>query len=356
MSSDHSSERRKLLERAERVAQAGSWEWDVETDRVIWSDNMYRIFGLEPGEIRPTTDWVVERTHPDDRDLLAQVLEDARRDGRIEALEYRIIRADGAVRHLRALQAVVAESGGRRQRLVGSVQDLTDMRQAARHIAAHVAVAESLARWETFEKGVPDLLRNLAEALECLAAALWVPQDEVLTLRGFWHSRLIDPSELEPETSGPTLCRGAGLPGRAWDTKEVQTRTEGCPTDSSLTSLVAIPALHHDEVLAVFEFYCRAKSGDDVGERLRRSVRGIRYELGEFLAHRRGELSPGMLTPRELEVLQLAAGGCNGPQIAEELFVSPSTVSSHLKNIYGKYGVSDRASAVAKALREGLIR
>jgi PAS domain S-box-containing protein len=355
LSSDNPSERQRLLERAEKVAQSGSWEWDVETDRLIWSDNMYRIFGVEPGEITPTPDWVVERTHPDDRDLLARVLGDARSDGRIEALEYRILRADGAVRHLRALQAVVPESGGRRQTLVGSVQDLTDLRRAGPQIAAHVAVAESLGRWETFERGVPDLLRNLAEALECQAAGLWVPQDDVLTLRGFWQSRLIDPSELEFETSNTPLRRGVELPGKAWDTKEVQTRAESGHADRALTSLVAIPALHHDEVLAVFEFYHRPEGGEDIGERLRRSVRGIRYELGEFLAHRRGELRPGVLTARELEVLQLAAGGCNGPQIAEELFVSPSTVSTHLKNIYGKYGVSDRASAVAKALREGLI-
>ncbi len=64
--------------------------------------------------------------------------------------------------------------------------------------------------------------------------------------------------------------------------------------------------------------------------------------------------SPG-LTPRELQVLELAADGFNGPKIAEELVVSVATVRSHFGNIYDKLGVGDRASAVAKAMRLGLI-
>jgi DNA-binding CsgD family transcriptional regulator len=66
-----------------------------------------------------------------------------------------------------------------------------------------------------------------------------------------------------------------------------------------------------------------------------------------------GELSP--LTPRELEVLQLAAEGRNAPVIAEELVVSVATVRSHFGNIYAKLRVGDRAAAVAKGMRLGLI-
>ena len=54
-------------------------------------------------------------------------------------------------------------------------------------------------------------------------------------------------------------------------------------------------------------------------------------------------------------MLQLAAQGFGGRQIAERLVVSPATVRTHFEHIYEKYGVSDRASAVAKALRDGVI-
>lgn len=61
------------------------------------------------------------------------------------------------------------------------------------------------------------------------------------------------------------------------------------------------------------------------------------------------------LTARELELLQLAAAGRTGPRIAVELTLSPATVKKHFENIYGKLGVRDRAAAVAKAMRLGLI-
>ena len=101
--------------------------------------------------------------------------------------------------------------------------------------------------------------------------------------------------------------------------------------------------------------FCSEPVSVDVTDRLLRSLTGIGYELGEFLAHRRGELKPAALTPRQLEVLQLAAQGCDGKEIAERLVVSPATVRTHFGRIYDKYGVCDRAAAVAKALREGLI-
>jgi DNA-binding CsgD family transcriptional regulator len=86
-----------------------------------------------------------------------------------------------------------------------------------------------------------------------------------------------------------------------------------------------------------------------------RSFVAIGHELGEFFSHRRGEFESPALTARQLEVLQLAADGRSGPQIAERLFVSPSTVKTHFKHIFAKLEAPDRASAVATGLRRGLI-
>ncbi|MDX6582069.1 MAG: two-component system, NarL family, nitrate/nitrite response regulator NarL [Solirubrobacterales bacterium] len=61
------------------------------------------------------------------------------------------------------------------------------------------------------------------------------------------------------------------------------------------------------------------------------------------------------LTPRELEVLQLAAEGLSGPKIAERLVLSPATVKTHFSNIYKKFGLSGRGAAVARGIRLGLI-
>jgi ATP/maltotriose-dependent transcriptional regulator MalT len=106
--------------------------------------------------------------------------------------------------------------------------------------------------------------------------------------------------------------------------------------------------------VAVLEFYSR--EDDELTEHSLRSLAGIGSELGRFLARRRGELGRAQaLTPRELQVLQLAADGHSGREIAARLVISPSTIKTHFNHIYEKLGMSDRSSAVATGMRLGLI-
>jgi ATP/maltotriose-dependent transcriptional regulator MalT len=120
-----------------------------------------------------------------------------------------------------------------------------------------------------------------------------------------------------------------------------------------LRGAIAIPAVMVEEVIAVVEL--KADREIELNERLAQSLRGIGYELGQFLGHRRGELAGPLLTAREIEVLQLAAQGLSVKETAERLTVSPATVKTHLENIYAKLEVSDKPSAVATAMRLGTI-
>jgi PAS domain S-box-containing protein len=352
-----------LLESTEALAEMGSWDWDLGADRLHWSDNLYRIFGLEPGAITPTSAYVFEQAHPDDREHVESEVESMKRSGALRPLAYRIVRPDGDVRHLLATTAVVEEVNGKPRRVVGSVQDVTDRRRAERTIAAHLAVAKALTGWQSFEQGATELLRGVAENLDCLAGALWLPEGDVLAAQVTWRTGSAGGPELESVIRQLRLPRGVGLAGQVWERAEPATLTsiEDDPRFSAeavtgLRGVLGLPAIHAQEVLAVLELYFCDTIGVDGGERSSRSLTSIGYELGEFLAHRRGELKPSALTPRELEVLQLAAQGCSGRQIAERLVLSPATVRRHFEHIYAKYGVSDRAAAVAKALREGLIK
>jgi DNA-binding CsgD family transcriptional regulator len=69
----------------------------------------------------------------------------------------------------------------------------------------------------------------------------------------------------------------------------------------------------------------------------------------------RPRAAASLLTPRETEVLALAADGLSGPGLADRLALSPATVNAHFKNIYRKLAVQNRAAAVAKAMRLGVI-
>jgi two-component system nitrate/nitrite response regulator NarL len=69
----------------------------------------------------------------------------------------------------------------------------------------------------------------------------------------------------------------------------------------------------------------------------------------------RAENERPALTAREREILRLTADGRSAPQIAEQLYLSPTTVRTHLQHLYEKLGVSDRAAAVAEAMRQRLL-
>jgi PAS domain S-box-containing protein len=355
-------DQRTLLESAERIAQMGSWEWTPETDEVRWSDNAFRLVGLEPGSVTPSIELVVELTHPADRARQAREVAELRAGVRHPHLEYRIVRSDGAVRRFRAVLASAEGAGGTRT-ILGTVQDVTDQRRAERQIAAHIAVSQTLSEWESFDPGLETLLGRLAVALDCVAGALWIVDGQTLIARSFWSAPgLENAAAFEAATYRLRLGSGERLPGLVWrDGVPVATElaehgnflrrkeAEG----AGLRGALAFPLLVGEETLGVVELYSQDTA--DHSNELQHSLVGISHELGQFLGQRRGEFGRPPLTPRELEVLQLAAHGESRSGIADELTISPATVKSHFEHIYDKLGVSGRAAAVGRAMREGLI-
>jgi DNA-binding CsgD family transcriptional regulator/PAS domain-containing protein len=351
-----------LLETAEQVTNLGSWEWLPETGAHVWSANLYRIYGVEPGEITPTREFVLGRAHPDDRQRLATELESGWRTPDPPTIEYRIQRQAGDVRYLRSMiTSVDADSFGT-SRIVGMVQDVTNQRITSRELAARVATSAALVEWGAFEDGAMRLLRDLGKACEFSVGALWLPHGDVLAAELIWSEPWVEIDDFESLTLALRLPRGVSLPGLAWQSKRPEIivdvshkpsfRRSEVARAAGLNTGVAFVALKAQEVLAVLEFY----SGEqDDPDRLTRTLAAIGSELGEFFSRRRGELAPPRLTPRELQILQLAALGNAAPRIAQSLSIGASTVKTHMENMYRKLGVSDRAAAVATGLRLGII-
>lgn len=350
-----------LLASSERIGQTGSWEFVPSEDELRWSDNCYRIFGLEPGDVEPSIEYVVAQTHVDDRQHLRDAIDSVLERGRPSSVACRITRPDGDRRHLRATLAVAEHRQGEHYRIIGVIEDLTDRHRAEREIAAHVAVAETLVGWQGFEPGARRLLARLAAALECLAGVFWVPRGDVLVPRVFWQAGRTDPRSEAATRATPLPC-ASGLAARAWSSGKPLSSTLACADtgppaaagSEALSAALAIPALMGEGVLAVVEL--RSDCEIRVSDRLMRSLTGISHELGQFLSRRVGELGAPLLTPREVEMLQLAAEGLSARETAERLTVTPATVRTHLENVYRKLEISGKPSAVAAALRLGLIR
>jgi PAS domain S-box-containing protein len=351
-----------LYESTEGLAGFGTWEWT--SDRIKWSENLFRIYGLQPAEIIPSAGYVSAHCHPDDQERLEQAKDDLVRTGRRRKLCYRYVWPDGTVRHLTSTVVSVAKAGERSRRLIGTVQDVTDQHQAEMELAARFAVSDALSGWELGPLGARRLVRDLAEALEFDFGVMWIPREDVLAAWVIWQARALYSPQLESEVGEVRLARGdglagsasaSGLPTRVADlTDHASDTVRSLDARTGMYGSLAVPARYGDEVLAVLTFASRRQAA--LTDQFMRSLLGIGYEIGHFLARRRGELSAPVLTPRELEVLQLSATGYARRQIAGEMKLSEATVKTHFENIYRKLGVPDRASAVAGALRQGLIQ
>jgi diguanylate cyclase (GGDEF)-like protein/PAS domain S-box-containing protein len=119
-----------MLARTERIAQIGSWEWDVATDNVTWSEEMFRIFQRNPADGAPSFAGHPELYYPDDMQRLKQAVEAAISNGTPYELELRAIRKDGMARVCLIRGFVEMSPGNRATRLFGSLQDITERKQA----------------------------------------------------------------------------------------------------------------------------------------------------------------------------------------------------------------------------------
>jgi PAS domain S-box-containing protein len=118
------------LAAAQQIAHIGSWEWDVVSDSALWSDETFRIFELQPGNLDPHRKTFLETIHPDDRPRVNRALSDALDGTREYDLEYRICLENGKEKVIHALGEAVRGADGRPLLMRGTVRDITDRRRA----------------------------------------------------------------------------------------------------------------------------------------------------------------------------------------------------------------------------------
>jgi PAS domain S-box-containing protein len=138
----------RLVE-AQRLAHVGDWEWDVGSNQVRWSEELYRIYGLQPGEFGGTYEAFLERVVPEDRERTRAVIFDAFRLVKPFAYDHRIDRPDGSVRTLRTVGDVTADAHGKVVSMAGACWDITELtlaqRDANRSLSLLQATLESTA-------------------------------------------------------------------------------------------------------------------------------------------------------------------------------------------------------------------
>ena len=241
-------DREQQLATAQSIAHIGSWSWDVRTNTVTWSDQLYRIYNLDPDEHDATYEGFLNGIHPDDRERVRAIVESTFAGADEFAFDSRIIRRGGEVRWIRGLGRVERDEDGTPLVMGGTSQDITDLKRADQ------LAAEATRRLELLQDMAmaANQASSLAEAIGTMALALphyttWVAvgvytvADDGTLTREPLHA--IGP-DWHPEPD-PSLAERARL----------SRRVETGPPDSHADthSLVAIPVLLTGRAVAVIE-------------------------------------------------------------------------------------------------------
>ncbi|MFZ0280577.1 MAG: PocR ligand-binding domain-containing protein, partial [Bacteroidales bacterium] len=129
------AEKTHRLERSQEIAHLGSWELDLVTDTLTWSDEVYRIFGLSPGEFEATYEAFLEAVHPDDRDAVNTAYSSSLAENRSTyEIEHRILRKNGEVRFVHERCEHFSNKSGKIVKSVGMVHDITDYKKAEKEL------------------------------------------------------------------------------------------------------------------------------------------------------------------------------------------------------------------------------
>jgi len=120
---------KESFSKAEKIGHFGYWEWDLATNKLIWSDEVFRLYGLDPKKVTPTYETVVSTLSAQTRDWFMKAIDDALNNNVPFEGEYSLIRPDGTVRYTHTIGEVIRDREGKPISMFGVVQDITERKQ-----------------------------------------------------------------------------------------------------------------------------------------------------------------------------------------------------------------------------------
>jgi PAS domain S-box-containing protein len=129
------------VDNAQQLAHMGDYDWEISTDTNTWSDQLFRIYGHEPRAFNPSYERFLSFIHPEDRERIQAIHQQAYATGEPYEMIERIVRPNGEVRYLSSNGQVVTDDNGNPMRMRGTCIDITERVLAEEEREAHAARA-----------------------------------------------------------------------------------------------------------------------------------------------------------------------------------------------------------------------
>ncbi len=126
----------KRLAEAQEVAHVGSWEWDIPTNVVTWTDELFRLYGLEPQSIPVDYEVFISRVHPDDREMVDRIVRNAVTDLHPFHFDHRVVLPLGATTWLHGRGKVMVDETGHAIKMTGTGQDISERKRGEEYALA----------------------------------------------------------------------------------------------------------------------------------------------------------------------------------------------------------------------------
>jgi len=161
--------RQAYLAEAQRLTHTGSWAWNVGTDELFWSEEIFRIYEIDPVKMKPTWSVILDSVHPDDRAGLERrrKKESTQTEWAESEFDFRIVVSDGKIKNLHSISHPVMDASGQTIEVIGTVMDVTERKRvedSLRQSESHLAEAQRLTHTGSWIWRVPD--RNVLHLSE----------------------------------------------------------------------------------------------------------------------------------------------------------------------------------------------
>ena len=200
-------DRERQLAAAQAIAHVGSWEWHIPANRVTWSDELYRMYGVSPAT-PASYEGFQERVHADDRERVARIIARGLSDRVPVDYEWRLVRADGETRHMLGRNITLMDDQGVAVGLAGTTLDVTERKRAEEAVGKSEAYHRALIEQALDIITIIDadaVLRYLSPSVE---RVLGYSQTELVGQRAF---EFMHPDDLEATLAAFT--EGIATPG-----------------------------------------------------------------------------------------------------------------------------------------------